>query len=340
MLKKMKNLSLILLALMMVFLVACGPSAKPSNQTSTTPDSKAETSSDALSKDASRPEDEKAERIVSLPVWATEILLDMAGPEKLVGISAFNDPEALSANSDKAAQVAERVESGNPEKIVSLAPDLVILDTFNDFDGSLSKTLTDAGLKVLTMESPLNFDQIKSAITSLGEATGYEKEAMDMKAQIDSILDEVSEKTSALGDQKLKVMFFEDYFDQSGANAGMLAAYGEHSPFDAIAKAAGLINVCTLETYSPVDREIVVGEWRPEILVVPSILYDENFLAHEDDGKTVIKSIEADALLADLPALVNKQIYAIPTKYMSSTSHYMAEAVRLLAKAAYPELFD
>jgi hypothetical protein len=41
----------------------------------------------------------------------------------------------------------------------------VILDTFNDYDGSLSKTLSEAGITVLSMVSPVDFDQIKAAVT-------------------------------------------------------------------------------------------------------------------------------------------------------------------------------
>ena len=283
----------------------------------------------------------KPERIISLPVWSTEMLLDMIGPERLVGISVYNDAQALSANSDKAALVEARVESRNPEGIVALDPDLVILDTFNDYDGSLSKTLTEAGVVVLSMVSPVDFEQIKDSVGILAKACGAVEEGETITEGIDAILDDVATKTSALSlEDKLTVMYYEDYFDQSGASAGMLCAYGPQSPFDAIAKASGLVNVCDLDTYSPVDREVVVGNWKPEVLVVPSILYDENFNAYDDGGVSFITGIKADSMLADLPAVTSDRIFAIPGKYSNSTSHYMAKAVEELAKAAYPELFD
>lgn len=284
---------------------------------------------------------EKPERIVSLPVWATEMLLDLVDTDRVVGISRYNDAPALSANADKAALVTARVESRNPEGIAELVPDLVILDTFNDYDGSLSKTLSEAGITVLSMVSPVDFDQIKAAVTTISKACGAVEEGSAMVEEIDGILNDVGEKTSVLSaEDKLTVMYYEDYFDQSGASAGMLCAYGPHSPFDAIASAAGLVNVCDLETYSPVDREVVVGTWKPEVLVVPSILYDENFNAYEDNGVTISANIKADTMLSGLPAIENNRIFAIPGKYSNSTSHYMAKAVLELAKTAYPELFD
>jgi ABC-type Fe3+-hydroxamate transport system substrate-binding protein len=47
----------------------------------------------------------------------------------------------------------------------------------------------------------------------------------------------------------------------------------------------------------------------------------------------------ADATLKDVPAVQTGTFFAVPDKFMMSTSQYMADAVVLLAQAAYPELF-
>lgn len=336
----------VLIAVSLIFTSACAPAGDGSSSGASLESviSQSEQWTPVTVEDANGNQvaiESEPETIISLPVWATEILLDMVGTDRIVGISVYNDASAISANSDKAALVENRVASNNPEGIVALGPDLVILDTFNDYDGSLTKTLTEAGIVVLCMSSPIDFDQIKDSITTLAKACGTVDEGDAMISDIDAILNEVSQKTSTLSEEeKLSVMYYEDYYDQSGANAGMLCAYGQYSPFDTIAAAAGLVNVCDLDTYSPVDREVVVGEWKPEVLVVPSLLYDENFNAYDDGGASIIAAIKADSMLADLPAIVSDRIFAIPAKYAGSTSHYMAKAVEELAKAAYPELFE
>ncbi len=278
--------------------------------------------------------------IVVTNVWAGEMLLDLVEASRIKGLSAWGDSAVLSAAADKAKAVAARVSTKEPEKIVSLKPDLVVIDTFSDPDGSLTKSLTDAGAVVLQMASPTNFEQIKAAIVTLAAATGATAKGQAMNAAIDAKLKAVSDKLTGLtADKKLKAMYYEDYYDQSGSNAGMLAAYGQESPFTAIAAAAGLVNVCNAPNYSAVSKEKVVGEWKPDLLIVPAISYAADYSVVDDKGEKIIKGILADKLLATLPAVQNGKVIALTEKYRGSTSQYMVEAVAELAKAAYPERF-
>lgn len=67
------------------------------------------------------------QRIVALPVWAGEMLLDMVETERIVGLSAWGDDPLISATADKAAQVKARVASSDLESLIALSPDLVVL---------------------------------------------------------------------------------------------------------------------------------------------------------------------------------------------------------------------
>lgn len=278
--------------------------------------------------------------IISTNLWSAEILLDMVDSSRISGLSAWGDDPVLSATADKAKAVAARISTQEPENIAALNPDLVIIDTFSDPDGSLTKTLTEAGAVVLQMNSPTTFEQIESAIATLAAATGESEAGQAMIAAMEAKLGAVAEKLAGLSaEDKLTVMYYDDYYDQSGANAGMLAAYGGLSPFNALAEAAGLVNVCDAVDYSAVSKEKVVGEWKPDVLIVSPVVYNEDFSVTDNRGETVIAGIKADPLLQTLPAVQNNRIYALTAKYNSSTSQYMAEAVVELASAAYPELF-
>lgn len=278
--------------------------------------------------------------IVVTNVWAAEILLDLIDSTRIKGLSAWGDNEAVSAAADKASAVEARVTTGKPEGIVALKPDMVIIDSFSDFDGSLSKTLTEAGITVLMMDSPTNFDQIKAAITTLAAAVGEAAKGEAMVSEIDSKLQAVAAKTASLtADQKLSVIFYDAYLDMNGNDTGMLCAYGEGSPFDAIASAAGLVNVCDAVTYSPISKEKVVAEWKPDILIVSGLVFSADFSVQDDQGAKMIAAIKASDLLTTLPAVQNEKILALTAKYAGSTSQYMADAVYELAAAAYPELF-
>ncbi len=285
--------------------------------------------------------DSAPQSIIVTNVWAAEILLDMIETDRIAGLSAWGDSEAVSAAAPKAAMVESRVTTGDPESIIALNPDLVIIDTFSDIDGSLTKTLTDAGAKVLAMNSPTNFDQIKSAILTLAAAVGEIETGEAMVEAIDEKLSMVADKTADLSDdEKKSVIFYDAALDMNGNDTGLLCAYGAGSPFDAIAAAAGLVNVCDAVTYSQISKEKVVAEWQPDILIVSSLIYNPDFTISDDQGENMIGSILTNDLLQTLPAIQNNQVFALTGKYASSTSHYMAQAVVELAQKAYPELFE
>ncbi len=281
------------------------------------------------------------QRIVVLPVWASEMLLEMIGPERIVGVSAWGDNAVLSATSELAKQVPNRVASNNVEGILMLAPDLVILDSFSDFDGSLGGMLEGAGVTYLRAESPTDLAGVAEMLTQLGERVGAADKAAQMREAMQTTLDLVAEKVAQIPeDQRMRAMFYEDYYDPNGTSAGMLCAYGPGSTFDAICQAAGVVNVCTAENYSPVSKEKIIAEWKPELLIVPGIRYDASFTPIEDGGQSIREGILADTILADLPAVRQQRVAALTESYRGSTSQYMAQAVAELAKLAYPELFQ
>jgi iron complex transport system substrate-binding protein len=284
---------------------------------------------------------EKApQSIIVTNVWAAEILLDLVDTSRIKGVSAWGDSAAVSAVAGKAKQVANRVTTGEPEGIVTLKPDLVIIDTFSDPDGSLTKTLTNTGSVVLAMASPTDFTQIKAAIAILAAAVGETAKGQAMIDAIDAKLQAVAAKLAGMADnRKLKVIYYDAALDAKGNDTGLLCAYGAGSPFDAIARAAGLINVCDAVTYTSISKEKVVAEWKPDVMIVSGLSYNSDFSVKDDKGAAVIAAIKSNTLLQTLPAVQNGKVFALTAKFAGSTSHYMADAVAQLAAAAYPELF-
>lgn len=278
--------------------------------------------------------------IVCTNLWAAEILFELVDTTRIVGLSAWNDKATMTVTAEKAKAVKTRVSTQKSEGIVSLMPDLVIIDSFSDPDGALTKTLTGAGITVLAMNSPTDFTMIAAAIRTIAAAVGAGDKGERLVSDMNQTLDKVNAAVKGVAEKdRLKTLFYEAYYDQSGTNAGMLAAYGEGSTFSSIAKAAGLVNVCNAPNYSAISKEKIVGEWKPDILVVPSIVYDAKYEPKLDTGKTLIDAALKDPLLQSLPAVRNKMVVAITEAYRGSTSQYMAKAVEELARIAYPTLF-
>ena len=278
------------------------------------------------------------QKIVILPIWEAEMVIDLIGTGRIAALSSFIDSEVTSYSAKEAAKVKNRVSSSEAEKIISLRPDLVLLDSFNDFDGSLTATLKGAGITVLTLTSPVTFEEIGDRLDTISKAVFAPEKGQQLISEMERRLDSVKEKVSGIT-QKVKVMYYEDYYSNDGTSAGMLCAYGKGSSFESIAAAAGAVNVCTAANYSAVSKETVINDWKPELLVVPGIKYDESFKAIDDKGATIISAIKKDKILSTLPAVKNDRVVALQDKYRGSTSHYMAFAVEELAKACYPDLF-
>ena len=278
--------------------------------------------------------------IVCTNLWAAEMLFELVDSARIVGLSAWNDKATMTVTAEKAKAVKARVSTQKSEGIVSLMPDLVIIDSFSDPDGALTKTLTGAGITVLAMNSPTDFTMIAGAIRTIAKAVGAGDKGDRLVNDMNQTLEKVSLAVKGVAEKdRQKTLFYEAYYDQSGTNAGMLAAYGEGSTFSSIAKAAGLINVCNAPNYSAISKEKIVGEWKPDILVVPSIVYDAKYEPQLDTGKTLIEAALKDPLLQSLPAVQSKKVVAITEAYRGSTSQYMAKAVEELARIAYPSLF-
>ncbi|MCL2811514.1 MAG: ABC transporter substrate-binding protein [Clostridia bacterium] len=274
------------------------------------------------------------ERIITLPVWAAEMLLEMVGSERIIAVSAWGDDPAVSPTSELAAAVPERVSSDNAEGILALAPDLVVLDTFSaGFDGGLVRTLEEAGLTVLVMASPTDINTVMYALTMLGEATAAQEQAAQMVADMQGVLATVAIGLSKVPQGGFKTMMF---YEGSFEHADMLCAYGPGTTLDAIARAAGLINVCDAPNFSPVSKEKIVAEWKPEVLIVRSSTMDENWVMNDDGGIANIAAVLADPVLAGLPAVQNQMVFAISDRYRDSQSHYIVRAVYELAKLLYP----
>ncbi len=278
---------------------------------------------------------EAPQKIVVLPVWAAEITLDLVSTERVVGLSSYMDAPVTTALADKAAKVEKRVSS-EAEAILGLSPDFVVLDTFNDADGALAQTLSGAGVTVLTLASPVTYEEIADRITTLSKALFAadegEKLVSDMQARLDGVKEKVKDIPEA---DRVKVMYYEASYSADG----MLCAYGEGSPFQAIAEAAGVRNVCTAPLYSNVSKETVVNDWKPQVLVVSGVTYGADFSATEDGGAAMKAAILADATLKTVPAVADGRIVALTEKYRGSTSHYMAYAAEELARACYPDRF-
>lgn len=173
------------------------------------------------------------------------------------------------------------------EEVLALNPDLCLV-----MSKDLIEPLESNGLNVIYFEWKKT-DDVKTAVTLMGEALGKQDVAEDYLAYFDSMVAEAGEKTKDLAEDSKKTVLYgnidkltqphviaEWWIDAAGGISATADAW------DADGKNC---------TYTQED----VLKWNPDV-----------FLTTDSKMK---ETLTADSLYADVPAVKNDAIYCIPT---------------------------
>src|ERR1700722_212240 len=132
------------------------------------------------------------QRIVSLSPDLTELLYGVGAFARVVGVS---DYDTYPPDVAKLPHIGQ-IHNPSLEKLTALRPDLVVI---NEAQAPfLEDTLNELGLRVLKT-SNRSVQEVYSAMTTIGHATGNEGEAAKLVAATRAGLDRVARKTAPLG---------------------------------------------------------------------------------------------------------------------------------------------
>jgi iron complex transport system substrate-binding protein len=105
-------------------------------------------------------------RIVSMNVCTDQLLLSLADPEQIIGLSRFS--RGASGAADNISRYP--VLSGGAEDVLVLRPDIVVASLFDK--RSTRELLKNHGLHVAEFAVPRNLDEAKLQIREMGEFVG------------------------------------------------------------------------------------------------------------------------------------------------------------------------
>lgn len=259
------------------------------------------------------------QRIVSVSLASDEMLLDLVGAERMLGVSLFASDPAISNIADRLEGIEYTNLIGNPEMLISLNADLVVLSTYNN--PAAIDQLLDANLSVFVLARFKSLDDIRANLRALGSVTGTEMRAEELIADMDAALENVQRAVSER--DPVRVLYYEP--------GGI--TYGPGSSVDEIISLAGGINVVAesdLGPYPLINLEYVIS-------VDPDVILLGGWFSGEANP---LQWIEQDPILRSLRAVQARHVYPITDAYLTAVSHYVVRGVEEVAALLYPETFD
>ncbi|WP_082332702.1 ABC transporter substrate-binding protein [Lysinibacillus contaminans] len=253
--------------------------------------------------------------VVSLQPSNTEILFALGVGDKIVGATDYDTYPA------EALEI-ERVSDSmvfNSERILELNPDVVIAYTIGEKDAL--KVLEDAGVKVFVIQSATSFEDVYGDIEQLATVMGVEDKGEQLNKEIKAKIADVQEKVKEVETPK------NAYYEVSPSPS--IYTVGGDTFQQEILDAANVINVFSdLPGWPQVSEENIIAK-NPEVILVPSM-----------GDKGVVEEVLGRNGWNTIQAVQNKQVFSLDQDTLSRPGPRIGEAVELVAKAVYPELFQ
>jgi iron complex transport system substrate-binding protein len=123
-------------------------------------------------------------RIASMNVCTDQLLVQLADPGQILGLSRFSRDAWQSFVADDARRYPAL--SGGAEDILVLKPDIVVASLFDK--RSTRELLKENGLRLAELAVPRNLDEVKAQIRRMGEITGHPDRAVAAIARLDAAI--------------------------------------------------------------------------------------------------------------------------------------------------------
>jgi iron complex transport system substrate-binding protein len=267
--------------------------------------------------------EKKPVKIISLTLGTDEILLEIASKDNIKAISYLSEDTGLSNIVEEAKSISEKLNL-EPEKVISLQPDIVFVADWTD--EKFIKQLRDAGIVVYAYVTPNNILEQEEMIRIVGRLVGEYDNAV-------KLVDDMEEKLNAIKDKVSTIKETDRLTALKCENS--LFVYGSQTTYDDIIMRAGLINAAAeagIVKWQQISKEKIV-EMDPGVLLLPSWSYKDF------DASAFAEDFKNDVSLAGVSAIKNNRVFMLPEAHMTAISQYVVLGVEDAAKAAYPELF-
>jgi iron complex transport system substrate-binding protein len=131
-------------------------------------------------------------RIASINLCTDQLLVTLADPAQILGLSPYSRDRARSWDAAKAAQFPKL--SGEAEEVLVLKPDVVVAGRFTK--RATRELLKEKGLRVVEFDAARSLEEVKNQISQMGDLVQHPERAADEIKRLDTAIAHAREVVS------------------------------------------------------------------------------------------------------------------------------------------------
>ena len=260
------------------------------------------------------------ERILSATLASDHILSGLINPARLVAVSSYVDYPSLSNIVGFFDKSIDRTQ-GEIESMLALQPDLVFVASYSNPE--TVRYLLRSGIAIVRLSEFNSFSDIFNNIRIVANVTDTKAlgETMieNLQKRIDFIKIQVKDKKPP------RVL----YYDLNGYSVG------GNSLMDEAIQLSGGFNVASnvlADGENKISEELAIS-LQPDVIVINQWVFNQ--AEGQISPLTILKNKKA---WAEVPAVKNNHIYAVPGTWLRSVSQHRIKGVEAIAKLLHPEI--
>jgi len=258
-----------------------------------------------------------AKKIIVFAPSALEILNTIGAMDYVIGVDnwSIDFGEPLAAGLEGFGDF----QSLNMEKITASDPDIII-GLIGWAEADIQK-LDELGVKIYIVDAN-TIDEVYTEIINMGQLTGMQKEAQELKVELEKKVNAVAEKVKDIRQDAKPKVFYEVWNDP-------LMSAGADTFINELIEKAGGINIVAADGLSGWPEYSVENliQNNPDIIIAPMSL--------APDADVII----SDARFTSVNAVINKKVYIVPDNPVSRPSQNIIKGLEMFAQAIHPEIF-
>lgn len=203
-----------------------------------------------------------------------------------------------------------QMQHANPEKILSVHPDLVLLASY--VKPGVVKQVRNAGVPVYEFHDFTSVASIEKNIKVIGQLVGATKKANQVVNQMNDNITKI--KDAVAKEPKVSVLDYSSYGFAGGKNTTVN---------DIITAAGGTNAASALNGWQKISDEQIV-KMNPDVII------------DSKGDKAFLKKLANDPGLQNVTAIKEHHLYSIPDADLSSVSQYIVKGMVDLAHDIHP----